>query len=327
MLGMGGTIASEMTPEGLAPELTPEQLLSYVPEISDFCIPDCRSLYSIDSTNITPQHWIKTVQTLRDLYDQYDGFVISHGTDTMAYTAAALSYMIQGSEKPIILTGSQKPISFENTDSKINLLDAFICAESGEIHGVNVVFNGRVILGTRAKKSRSKSFQAFSSINYPTIATVRNGHLMTYIKQDYLPEPLFYDKLDDNIGLLKLIPAPDFDLLEFLLKRKDAVIIEGFGVGGLPSYEENRFHRLIQQYTQAGKFVVMTTQVQNEGSDLSVYSVGSPLSGQPNIMESLDMTTEAVLAKLMWILGQTRNPDTVRELFCRPVANDVFTRE
>lgn len=171
MIGTGGTIASEVTGEGLTPELTPEQLMEYVPSVSDMCRVDCLPLFSIDSTNMTPEHWIRVARAVEENYDRYDGFVISHGTDTMAYTAAALSYMIQGSPKPIILTGAQKPINFDNTDSKVNLADAFICACADGMTGVNIVFNGKVILGTRARKTRSKSFQAFSSINYPDVGT------------------------------------------------------------------------------------------------------------------------------------------------------------
>ena len=106
MLGTGGTIASEMTPDGLTPELTPQQLLRYVPAISSLCRVECKSLFSLDSTNLRPQHWLLLAQVLREHYDGYDGFVISHGTDTMAYTAAALSYLVQGAKKPIILTGA-----------------------------------------------------------------------------------------------------------------------------------------------------------------------------------------------------------------------------
>ena len=245
---MGGTIASEMSPDGLAPELTPEQLLEAVPEISSICIPECRELYSIDSTDITPDHWISLVRTIRELYEEYDGFVISHGTDTMAYTAAALSYMIQGSKKPVILTGSQKPMYSENTDSKVNLTDAFLCACSGDIHGVNIVFNGRVIQGTRARKTRSKSFQAFSSINYPDIAAVRGGRLMTYIRREYLLEPIFSDSLDANVGLMKLIPAQDFDLLEFLLERKTHGVVcakTGAFAVNLPDPARFAIHKII----------------------------------------------------------------------------------
>ena len=167
MIGTGGTIASEVTPRGLTPELTPTQLLKCVPKIAELCSVDCIPLFNVDSTNMTPAHWVELVRCLRDNYDGYDGLVISHGTDARGYTAAALSYMVRGSGKPVILTGAQKPIGFDSTDSKVNLLDAFICACSDGICGVNIVFNGRVILGTRARKTRSKSFAAVSSINDP----------------------------------------------------------------------------------------------------------------------------------------------------------------
>ena len=121
MIGTGGTIASEKTPSGLTPELNTEQLLSFIPGIADFCHVDCLQLYSLDSTNICPRHWLGLAAAIRDRYDDYDGFVIAHGTDTMAYTAAALSYLVQGSPKPIVLTGAQKPIWFDGTDSKRNL--------------------------------------------------------------------------------------------------------------------------------------------------------------------------------------------------------------
>ena len=124
MIGTGGTIASEMTPEGLTPELNTHQLLAYLPRIAQLCHVDCIQLYSLDSTSIHPTHWLGTAQAIREHYDDYDGFVISHGTDTMAYTAAALSYLVQDSPKPIILTGAQKPIWFDGTDSKRNLTDA-----------------------------------------------------------------------------------------------------------------------------------------------------------------------------------------------------------
>ena len=125
MIGTGGTIASGKTAEGLMPELTSEQLLSFVPAVSALCRAECLQLLSLDSTNLAPSHWLLIAKAIRERYDRYDGFVISHGTDTMAYTAAALSYLIQGARKPIILTGAQKPISFDSTDSKVNLTDAF----------------------------------------------------------------------------------------------------------------------------------------------------------------------------------------------------------
>ncbi len=326
MIGTGGTIASEMTAEGLAPELSPEQLLHYVPAISELCRVDCLSLFSLDSTNIAPEHWTAICLALRDNYERYDGFVISHGTDTMAYTAAALSYMVRGAAKPIILTGAQKPINFDSTDSKLNLRDAFTCACSEELAGVSIVFNGRVILGTRARKTCSKSFSAFSSINYPDLAILQDHRLMCYIRPESLPAPLFQPRLNSRVGLIKMVPGTDFELLDFMLRRKDAVIIECFGVGGLPSYQDDRLFDLVRSYTGRGKFLVMTTQVQNEGSDLSVYSVGHRLKSNPQVLEAYDMTTEAALAKMMWILGQTKKPEEVSRLFYSPVAHDILYR-
>jgi L-asparaginase len=232
LIGTGGTIASEVTGDGLAPELTPRQLLAHIPAIAQLCDAACIQLLNLDSTNMAPPHWRRIARCVRDHYDDYDGFVITHGTDTMAYTAAALSYLIQGSPKPVVLTGAQKPIGFDSTDSKVNLADAFRVAVSG-MPGVMIVFNGKVILGTRAQKTHSKSFQAFSSINYPYLGVLRDGVLLTYIRPESLPRPLFSDELDTRVGLLKLTPGADRELLDFLLERSDALIIESFGVGGL----------------------------------------------------------------------------------------------
>ena len=320
MLGTGGTIASEVTPSGLAPALTSAELLRCVPEISSLCSVTCEELFSIDSTNVTPAHWLTIARAIRARYEEYDGFVIAHGTDTMAYTAAALSYLIQYSPKPIILTGAQKPIVFENTDSKTNLADAFRCAVS-DLRGVMIVFNGRVILGTRARKTRTVSLQAFSSINYPELAVLQNGFLMEYIRPSALPAPVFYG---ERVALMKMIPGADCGMLSYLLEHNDAVIIESFGVGGLPSYQGSGFERVLREAMEAEKTIVMTTQVQNEGSNLSVYDVGFHLKNDLHLLEAYDMTTEAVVAKLMWILGQTRDPAEIRRLFCTPVSYDLL---
>ena len=321
LIGTGGTIASEATGAGLAPELTSEQLLEQIPEICDFCSVKCIQPLNIDSTNMTPAHWMEPVKHIRLHYSDYDGFVITHGTDTMAYTAAALSYLIQGSPKPIILTGAQRPITFESTDSKINLVDAFRCATE-DIPGVSIVFNNKVILGTRARKTRSKSFQAFSSINYPYLGVLRDGVFLQYVRQECGEKPTFYDRLNHRVALMKLIPGVDRNQADFLLERNDALIIESFGVGGLP--ESGGFYDSIRAGIEAGKIVVLTTQVENEGSDLEVYHVGYRLKRNLGVLEAYDMTTEAVVAKLMWILGQTKEPRRVEALFYTPVAQDIL---
>lgn len=324
MIGTGGTIASEMTPSGLTPELNSTQLLSFVPRIGEMCHVDCVQLYSLDSTNIRPAHWLGVARAVRENYARYDGFVISHGTDTMAYTAAALSYLIQGSPKPIVLTGAQKPIWFDGTDSKRNLTDAFLYACRG-CGGVQIVFNGKVILGTRARKTCSKSFQAFSSVNYPDLAVVQDEHLLQYMRCACYPSPVFYDALDDKVGLLKLIPGTPAAVLEFMLDRFDSLVIESFGVGGLPEYEgDASYFDIIHRGIARGKLVVMTTQVPNEGSNLAVYHVGGRLKSALCLLEAYDMTTEAAVAKLMWIMGQTHDFDEAERLFYRPVARDIL---
>ena len=317
----GGTIASEMTAFGLKPGVSAEALLQAVPAIAGLCDVDSEQLYDLDSTDIGPEHWLGIARVIRENYACYDGFVISHGTDTMAYSAAALSYLIQGSVKPIIFTGAQKPIGFDTTDSRVNLLDSFICACRGDMHGVMIVFNGRVILGTRARKTHSKSFDAFSSINYPHIADVRDGRVLQYIVPEYMPEPLFSDVLDTRVSLMKLIPGAPEAQLEWLLQRSDALVIESFGVGGLPK----GMHEAVHASAREGKLIIMTTQVQNEGSDLAVYGTGRALSEDPLILEAYDMTTEAAVTKLMWLLPRAKSQVEAARLFYTPVSKDILT--
>ena len=158
MIATGGTIASQKTESGLIPGMGVEKLLHYVPEVRDFCQPSAMQVYNIDSTNVTPQHWIELAKAIKENYDKYDGFVVCHGTDTMSYTAAMISYMVQHSPKPIVFTGSQKPIDKEDTDGRINLRDSFLYASSDNASDVVIVFQGNVIAGTRAKKNPHKKF-------------------------------------------------------------------------------------------------------------------------------------------------------------------------
>ena len=321
LIATGGTIASKSTENGLAPQISSEEMLDYVPAAREFCTIDAIQILNIDSTNLQPEHWLLMARTVRENYDKYDGFVICHGTDTMAYSAAALSYLVQGSVKPVIFTGAQKPIGFDTTDSRVNLLDSFICACRDGMHGVMIVFNGRVILGTRARKTHSKSFDAFSSINYPHIADVRDGRVLQYIIPEYTNNTRFYDALYRRVSLMKLIPGADEAQLEWLMERSDALVIESFGVGGLPKGMHECAHRAARE----GKLLVMTTQVQNEGSDLAVYGTGRPLSEDPLILEAYDMTTEAAVTKLMWLLPLASSQAEAARLFYTPVSKDILT--
>lgn len=327
MLATGGTIASKESGQGLSPAISSEEILSYVPAIGDLCRVEAVQLMNLDSTNVGPGHWLKIAGAVRERYDDYDGFVITHGTDTMAYTAAALSYLIQDSPKPIVITGSQKSIALNDTDARRNLYDSFLYAADRQSHDVSLVFDGRVILGTRARKERSKSFNAFSSVDYPERAVIRDRKLIRYLAPRpyaYGAEPVFYDRLEDKVLLLTLIPGMGAEALRLLKDSYQAVILQSFGVGGLPGGGNGPLAQAVAEWLAEGKTIVMMTQVPYEGSDMSVYQVGQQVKERFQLMEAYNMTLEAATAKLMWVLGQTRDPEQVRELFYRPVQFDVI---
>lgn len=326
LIATGGTIACRRTEAGLKPVLSSRELLRYVPGAEEFCQVESIQAFNLDSTNVQPHHWEKIAGILEDHYRDFDGFVICHGTDTMAYTAAALSYLVQNSPKPIVITGAQKPIDLEITDARTNLMDSLRFASCPKAHGVSIVFDGKVIAGTRGKKERTKSYNAFSSINFPYIAAIQDGHILFYLddKDRIAGEVSFYRELDASVGLLKLIPSSGPGLLDYMAEHYDAVVIESFGVGGLPSYESGDFRQSVARWTALGKTVVMTTQVTNEGSNMSVYEVGKDIKEAFGLLEGYDMTLEAVVTKLMWILAQTRDPEEIRRLFYTTVNRDIL---
>ena len=327
LIATGGTIACKKSDSGLSPAMTIDEILSYVPQINDFCQVTSLQLFNIDSTDITPVHWLAIARTIKDNYALYDGFVILHGTDTMAYTAAVLSYLIRNNRKPVVLTGAQKPVNTDVTDAKTNLFDSFLyCTDSGA-HGVQIVFDGKVIEGTRAKKTHSKSYNAFSSINYPYIAIIQDGKIMRYQLKSMSGKVCFSDTLDPNVGLFKLIPGSRAQALDYCFQLNDAVIIESFGTGGIPDGDDFGFYDVIAKWSKKGKILVSCTQVENEGSDMTVYKVGKNVKEKFGFLESYDMTLEATVAKLMWILGQTRNKAKIKRLFYKTINNDILYTE
>ena len=329
LIATGGTIASGRTEEGLSPKITAGELLQYVEEHRAFCEVDVVQPFGLDSTNVYAAHWMKLAALIESHYTDYDGFVISHGTDTMAFTAAALSYLVQNSSKPVVITGSQKPIDLPVTDARTNLLDSLRFASDGRAHGVNIVLGGNVIAGTRAKKERSKSYDAFSSINFPNVAVIRDGRIIFYIDdRNLITEPVrFYHELNERILLLKLVPGTDGSILHRLFPYYDGVIIEAFGVGGLPEYGNVPFYPEIRRWRAAGKMVLMATQVTHEGSDMEVYRVGKVIKEEFRLMEAYDMTLEAAVTKAMWVLAQAGEPDRFRSLFYKTVNHDILLGE
>ena len=325
MLATGGTIASKESGRGLSPAITSEEILSYVPSLGSLCRVEAVQLMNLDSTNVGPAHWLEMAGAIRERYDRYDGFVITHGTDTMAYTAAALSYLIQASPKPIVITGSQKSICLHDTDARMNLYNSFLYAADDDSHDVSLVFDGKVILGTRARKERTKSFNAFSSVDYPELGVIRDGKLIRYLAElEYRPRPVFYHQMEERILLLTLIPGMGADALEALRDRYEAVILQSFGVGGLPGGAAGSLAQAMEAWLEEGKTILMMTQVPYEGSDMAVYQVGQQVKEKFQLLEAYNMTLEGATAKLMWVLGQTQSPEGVRALFYRPVCHDLI---
>lgn len=323
LLATGGTIASKKSENGLKPQITPEELLQYIPQVKDICEVEAVQILNLDSSNVEPKHWKVMVHAIREHYEEFDGFVIAHGTDTMAYTAA-LSYMIQNTKKLMVITGAQKPIDLEITDAKSNLSDSFLYASDAKSQGVQIVFDGKVIAGTRAKKVRSKSYNAFSSIDYPCLAMIQDMNIMRYIPMPpYEEEVQFYEELDESIFLIKLIPGIRPKVLRSIFENYDCIIVESFGVGGMPQSIAGEFFELCQQYPD--KLVVMATQVAHEGSDMTVYEVGHDMKKYCSFLESYDMTLESVIAKVMWMLGNFDvTKDNAEDIFYRSVNYDVI---
>lgn len=328
LLATGGTIACKATEDGFTPLLSGDELLGYIPMAREFCTVETIQIMNIDSTNMHPDYWLQMASAVEKYYEDYDGFVIAHGTDTMAYTAAALSYLIQNSHKPVILTGSQRPIGMDTTDAKQNLLDSLRYACFEKAHGVNIVFDGKVIAGTRARKMNTKSYDAFSSINYPNVAAILDHSIVQYMNVPVFEGPVqFYHEMDARVALMKLMPGMDAGILKLAADQFDAVVLESYGVGGIPEGEKYTFPEVIRELNQLGKTVVLTTQAIFEGSDISVYHSGHLAKSQLGVLEAHDMTLEATVTKLMWILGQTKDPSRIRSMFNQRIADDMLVEE
>ncbi len=324
LLATGGTIASRKSDSGLRPQITPQELIAQIPQVNAVCDVTAKEVLNLDSSNMEPVHWKRIVHAIKEWYDAYDGFVIAHGTDTMAYTAAALSYMIQNTRKPVVITGAQKPIDLEITDAKSNLYDSFLYAADEASQGVVIVFDGKVIAGTRAKKVRSKSYNAFSSIDYPFLAVIQDGKIMRYIPMiPYAQDVHFYEELNENVFVFKMIPGIRSRVLRSIFETYDCIIVESFGVGGIPGSISREFYELCQKYPD--RLVIMATQVAHEGSDMTVYEVGHDIKKHCHFLESYDMTLESVIAKAMWMMGTFgTSRDGLEEIFYRKINYDLI---
>ena len=321
LLTTGGTIASMPGGEGLEPhrsgvmERELEQLRTYY-EIS------VMDVMCLDSSNIRPEEWQIIARTIFENRFGFDGIVVSHGTDTMAYTASAVTFMLPDIDVPVVFTGSQLPLADMLSDGPDNLRTAFAMAASGH-PGVFLAFDRKVMRGCRAVKVRASGFSAFESVNAHYAAQVSNLGLV--VDPQVLPEakgePRLCTDISREVFLLKLTPGLNpavFDMLAAMGYK--GIVIEAFGLGGINFL--NRGLRGIRRCIEDGVSIVVTTQCLYDSSDLRVYQVGNKLLDL-GVIQGRDMTSEAAMTKLMWAIGQGMDQQQIAEIFTKSLAGEV----
>ena len=311
MLATGGTIACEPSEDGLVPRLSGAAMLEALHGSGIPCEVDVQELMNLDSSNLQPEDWERMARAVAEAHDRYDGFVITHGTDTLAYTAAALHQMLRNLDRPVIITGSQLPLGAEGSDGPRNLRDAFFVACEG-VPGVFVVFHGDVIDGSRAKKMHTESFAAYASVNAPLARITPQG--VQWKERRPLPEkPLeLVTGLERRVCVLKLVPGTSPALLDMLVDAGyRGVIIEGFGAGGVPNDSRGSFLPAIRRAVEKGVVIVCASQCIFDGVDLSRYPIGV-LAARLGAVSGGDKTVETLTVRLMQALHYCGGLEEVR---------------
>lgn len=323
LLATGGTIASQQTEQGLMPLTTAAGILDFMPSLRLLADLTAQDVFMLDSSNIQPEEWQQLAQAVREAAGAADGIIITHGTDTMAYTASALSFMLPGITIPVVFTGSQLPLTHPHSDAPGNLREAFAMALSGRA-GVFISFQHKVIHGTRAVKMRTLGFDAFDSINLPPVGTF-DADGLHLVPEDAKREAFACGDplaIDSRVFLLKMMPGTDPEIFDHILKAGyRGLVLEAFGLGGLHYIRRNLIDKL-QTISRAGMITLVTTQCLYEKADFTIYEVGRGFQAG-GIYGAHDMTTEAAVTKLMWALGDlpSRQP-----LLTRCLAHEMNAR-
>ena len=320
----GGTIGMKEDP--VLQALTPfdfSQILDEVPELGKFAyIIDSFTFDPIiDSSDVEPSLWISLVRLIEERYDDYDGFVILHGTDTMAYSASTLSFMLEGLTKPVIFTGSQLPIGTPRTDGKENLISSVEIAAAKDDEGhalvpeVCICFDNVLIRGNRSRKFNSDNFRAFRSEDHPPLAeagiSIRYNSALIRKPVSWDERPLFHTKLDTRVSILKIHPGITPGVVRDILLGEDtrAVIIETYGAGNAPS--KDWFVSIVREASEKGKILLNVTQCVAGKVNMDLYATGKSLKAA-GVINGYDSTTESALGKLFYLLGVFETNEEVK---------------
>ena len=322
LLSTGGTIASRPGQDGLEPDISGEELIAKLGDLGGKFDIQVNQILNLDSSNIQAEEWRLMARSVYENIGDYDGVIITHGTDTMAYSASMLSFMLPGLKTPVVLTGSQMPMDNMLTDARNNLFCALAAVEAG-IQGVSVAFNRHIIRGCRAVKVRTMGFDAFESVNARYLGEIFADGLRVYDRNEPKNVPFqLKDSISTDVFLLKLIPntKPElFDHLKAIGYR--GVVLETFGAGGI--HWRNLLEKL-RMLEKQGIVVVACSQCLYEPSNFTIYEVGRKLL-ETGAIPAGDMTSEAAVTKLMWALGQTDDPMEVRRIFSADLCGEIST--
>lgn len=320
----GGTIGMKEDPQvGALVPFDFSQILAEVPELAKFAYRIDSHTFDplIDSSDVEPAMWVSLVQLIEDRYDDYDGFVILHGTDTMAYSASTLSFMIEGLTKPVIFTGSQLPIGIPRTDGKENLISSVEIAAAKDADGhalvpeVCICFDNVLIRGNRSKKINSDNFRAFRSENLPPLAeagiSIRYNEALIRKPAQWDVRPVFHKELDTRVSILKIHPGITPEVVRNILSGPGtrAIIIETYGAGNAPSKEW--FLSIIREASEKGKVILNVTQCMGGSVNMDIYATGKSLK-TAGVSNGYDSTTESALGKLFHLLGKYSRNEEVK---------------
>jgi len=332
ILYTGGTIGMVMDSEtGVLKPFNFEYLFSLIPalklfnyDIDSYCFDPL-----MDSSNMNPDNWVQIVDVIEKNYESYDGFVVLHGSDTMSFTASALSFMLQNLNKPVILTGSQLPLGVIRTDGRENILTAIEIAAAKEdetpiVPEVCIYFENQLFRGNRTIKYNAQNFEAFISPNYPALA---NAGISINYNRNAIHKPNFkklkvFRELDCNIGILKLYPGISKSIVESILFSTGlkAVILETYGSGNAPDYQW--FLELLENAMEKGLIVLNVSQCQVGKVEMGKYQTSIQLK-KMGVMSGKDITTEAAITKLMFLLGTFKDTEKVREMLKNSITGEM----